>query len=62
MNQGPCILYLDSTKIRGHPERKKRRQEIHKRQIGSPQDYGPNAFRMMTWAADPEGKKSYIWH
>ena len=60
MNQGPCIFYLDSTKMRGHPERKKKRQEIHKRHLGSTQDYGPKDFRMMTWEADPEGKQ-FIW-
>lgn len=51
---------MGSTKIRGHPERMKKRHEIHKKNSGSPQDYGPNALRMMTWSADPESKQ-FIW-
>lgn len=51
---------MGSTRTRGHPEGKKKKREIHKRHSGSPQDYGPKALRMMTWAADPE-RKQFLW-
>lgn len=44
------------TIMRGYAERKKKKNETHKRHSESPQDFGPKGLRMITWAADPEGK------